>query len=288
MADVPGICELPLTRAVIQYRDRHELEGGGRIQDIGLGLVLEGRYASAARVVDLGCGEEKHLDLGSELVILDWVYEPTLDHVRGLLSESGSRGSAGHISQEEESQRYCFDIALRVLARIGYGPLTRPTILRIGFRDICKDLDLHDGTAVRVQAAGTGVLRIHLDYDGAALVVRTGLPRPNLGLEGVLEGAFPNHRLRRILPVGPAASLGYQIRFPLPLTFGEARALLRDVRLGVGHMLARYEPGRFHAVQSLLDTFGTRETLARLAVRDSTERTAPVEPHREETAWRVH
>ena len=55
MADVPGVCELLLTRAVVQYRDAHEVEeDGGRIQDIGLALVLEGRYASAAEAVDLG------------------------------------------------------------------------------------------------------------------------------------------------------------------------------------------------------------------------------------------
>ena len=52
MADVPGICELPLTRAVVQYRDLHEIDiPGGRIQDIGLALVLEGRFASSAEVL---------------------------------------------------------------------------------------------------------------------------------------------------------------------------------------------------------------------------------------------
>ena len=41
MADVPGVCELPLTRAVVQYRDAHEIDAdGGRIQDIGLALAL--------------------------------------------------------------------------------------------------------------------------------------------------------------------------------------------------------------------------------------------------------
>ena len=57
MGDVPGICELPLTRAVVQYRDVHEMDAaGGRIEDIGLALVVEGRYASTAEVVDLGSG----------------------------------------------------------------------------------------------------------------------------------------------------------------------------------------------------------------------------------------
>ena len=52
MGDVPGICELPLTRAVVQYRDIHEVDTpGGRIEDIGLALVVEGRYAATAEVV---------------------------------------------------------------------------------------------------------------------------------------------------------------------------------------------------------------------------------------------
>ena len=42
MGDVPGICELPLTRAIVQYRDVHEMDApGGRIEDIGLALVVE-------------------------------------------------------------------------------------------------------------------------------------------------------------------------------------------------------------------------------------------------------
>ena len=69
MGDVPGICELPLTRAVVQYRDVHEMDApGGRIEDIGLGLVVEGRYASSAEALDLGSGTLKVLDLSTELV----------------------------------------------------------------------------------------------------------------------------------------------------------------------------------------------------------------------------
>jgi hypothetical protein len=44
MGDVPGICELSLTRAIVQYRDVHEMDTpGGRIEDIGLAMVVEGR-----------------------------------------------------------------------------------------------------------------------------------------------------------------------------------------------------------------------------------------------------
>ena len=97
MADVPGICELPLTRAVVQYRDVHELYlRGGRIQDIGLAVVIEGRFAASVRAVDLGSAEVKYLNLASELVILDWVYDRTLAHI-GTLAASGDdrAGTAG-------------------------------------------------------------------------------------------------------------------------------------------------------------------------------------------------
>ncbi|NNF28741.1 MAG: hypothetical protein HKN73_16070, partial [Gemmatimonadetes bacterium] len=62
MADVPGVCEVPLTRAVVQYRDVHELDYlGGRIQDIGMAVVVEGRFASSSRVIDLGSADVKYL-----------------------------------------------------------------------------------------------------------------------------------------------------------------------------------------------------------------------------------
>ena len=47
MGDVPGICELPLTRAIVQYRDVHEMDTpGGRIEDIGLALDLGAELGS--------------------------------------------------------------------------------------------------------------------------------------------------------------------------------------------------------------------------------------------------
>ena len=101
MGDVPGICELPLTRAVVQYRDLHEMDAaGGRIEDIGLALVVEGKFASTAEVVDLGSGSVKVLDLSTELVVLDWVYDPTIEHVAQLITASAAT------RQSEELQSY--------------------------------------------------------------------------------------------------------------------------------------------------------------------------------------
>lgn len=258
MADVPGVCELPLTRAVVQYRDVHEVDlAGGRIQDIGLALVLEGRYASSAEAIDLGSADVKVLDLSGELVVLDWAYEPTVDHVNELVRRAATSGEQGAL------RRFCFSTALRVLERVGFGPLTRPSILRIGFRDICRDLDLHDGTSVRLVMGAGRVTRAHLDYDGNALVFRTATSAPDEALEEALIGAFPGGDLRRLV-ADAGGTGGYQVRFPLPLTLAESRSFLDAVRSGLVHLLARFEPDRYGAVERVVDTFGHRETLARL------------------------
>ena len=276
MADVPGVCELTLTRAVVQYRNVHEVDvPGGRIEDIGLALVLEGRFASAAQVLDLGSGRVKELDLSAELVVLDWVYEPTLEHVHGLLRVSADPSAEGREARDSLG-KYSFDLALRVLRRAGYGPLSRPTLLRIGFRDICRDLDLHEGTSVRFVMGQGRLARASLDCDGNALVFRTAYQEPDPILEEALASAFPSRDIRRLLPVGSTEGLSYQVRFPLPLTFLEARMLVREFREGLAHLLARFEPQRFRALKEVLQTFGSRETLSRLYFREPREASQPI------------
>jgi hypothetical protein len=274
MADVPGVCELPLTRAVVQYRDVHEIDmDGGRIQDIGLALVLEGRYASAAAAIDLGSAEVKQLDLSSQLVVLDWVYDPTLEHVSRLVAEA-ARGDAAP-EQRETLRRFSFRLALRLLERIGYGPLTRPSLLRIGFRDVCRDLDLHEGTSVRIVAGPGRILRAHLDYDGNALLFRTAGERSDPEIEAALLEAFPHADMRRLAPSDTGIA-GYQVRLALPLTLDEARATLKGIRSGLAHLVARFEPDRFRSLSAVLDTFGSRETLAQLHVSGARDRFTPV------------
>lgn len=259
MADVPGACELPLTRAVVQYRDVHEVDSpGGRIQDIGLALVLEGRYPSSAEAVDLGSGDVKLLDLGHELVVLDWIYEPTLEHVSGLVRGAAETGTRGDL------ERFCFQVALQVLDRVGFSPLTRPSLLRLGFRDVCRDLDLHEGTSVRVVRDGGRLFRVHMDYDGNALVVHTPTALRDPTLEEALGSAFPGHDIRRMIPASSAAAGGYQVRFPLPHSLVELRQQMGAVRGGLLRLLMRFEPARVRELQAHLATFGERETLERL------------------------
>lgn len=264
LADVPGICDLPLTRAVVQYRDVHELHHpGGQIHDIGLALVLAGRFASSSRVVDLGSGETRYLNLTSELVILDWVYEPTLAHLQ-LLGETAERSP----SRTVQLRRYCFDLALRILNRRGFSPLTRPILLRIGFRDICRDLDLHDSTLVRIMTGPRAITRIHLDYEANSLVFRTPQSGSADGLDRSLRGAFgglPVERSR--LPTGD----GYQVftvRLGVPVTFREVLAGLHAMRRGLSRLVQRYEPERFGMVSGLMSTFGERATLDRLTFQE--------------------
>lgn len=266
MADVPGVCELPLTRAVVQYRDRHQLgPSGGRIEDVGLALVLEGRYASSAEAIDLGSADVKRLDLSTELVVLDWVYPPTLQHVTRLL---GARSTGDERRPGEALEPYCFDLVRQVLGRVGFGPLTRPTLLRIGFRDVCRDLDLHEGTSVRFVRDGGRIVRAHLDYDACALNFRTSGLEPDPELERMLADAFPGRDVRRLEPGDDAAAISYQVRFPLPLSLAETRRAVDAVRRGLAHLLARFEPRRYRATEDVLDVLGTRRTLAGLHLED--------------------
>jgi len=273
MGDVPGVCELPLTGAVVQYRTVHEMDSpGGRIEDIGLALVVEGRYASASEVVELGSGTVKVLDLSTELVVLDWAYEPTHAHVEELVTRAATGGDG------EALRRYAFRLGLRILERVGYGPLSRPTFLRIGFRDICRDLDLHEGTSIRVVLGPGRLVRAHLDYDACALVFRTAFHEPDALLEHALADAFPGTELRRLVPVTPTDPLSYQVRYPLPESLDEAREAVAEMRGGLAGLIARYEPDRFHSLESLLETFGARETLASLSVREPRVRGVRITP----------
>ena len=273
MGDVPGICELPLTRAVVQYRDLHEIDTlGGRIEDIGLALVVEGRYASTAEVVDLGSGSVKVLDLSTQLVVLDWVYDPTVGHVSELITASAA------MRERDALRSYSRKLGLRVLERVGFGPLTRPTFLRVGFRDICRDLDLHEGTSIRLVLGPGRLTRAHLDYDVCALVFRTAFHEPDPTLEHALSVAFPDASLRREEPTGEADAFAYHVRLPLPTTLAEARGALGSMRRGLAALMARFEPDRFAAVERMLETFGARETLNSLHIHEPPNTLVPVLP----------
>ena len=286
MADVPGVCELPLTRAVVHYRDLHEVDPpGGLIQDIGLALVLEGRFASSVEALDLGSSAVKLLDLSSELVVLDWVYEPTLKHVNRLLVE---RARGENVDAAGRLGTYSFQMALSLLGRLGYGPLTRPTFLRIGFRDICRDLDFHEGTAVRIVLGEHRVARAYLDYDSNSLVFSTPSPEPDALLEGGVLEVFPHSDVMRVSEAHDGGSVQYQVRLSFPASLAEARDELRTIRRGLGGLLARFEPERFEGIDQHLTTFGWGDTLSQLHVRERRTKAEALRTHDGSGAGTVH
>jgi hypothetical protein len=273
MGDVPGICELPLTRAVVQYRDLHEMDTtGGRIEDIGLALVVAGRYAATSDAVDLGSGSVKVLDLSTELVVLDWVYQPTADYVSELIT------AAAATRDVDALRSYGRRLGLRVLERVGFGPLTRPTFLRIGYRDICRDLDLHEGTSIRIVLGSGRLVRAYLDYDACALVFRTALRRADIALEHALAEAFYDAGLERTEPSSATDSISYRVRFPVPTTLSEARTVLARMRRGLAALVARFEPTRYEPLARQLETFGARETLSGLHIHEPGVSVVPVPP----------
>lgn len=245
---------------------------GGRIEDIGLALVVEGRYASTSEVVDLGSGRVKVLDLSSELVVLDWVYEPTVDHVSELITASAATRDDGALRQ------YSRRLGMRVLERAGFGPLTRPTFLRVGYRDICRDLDMHEGTSIRFLLGPGRLTRAHLDYDACALVFRTAFSEADAPLEHALTDAFPEAHLRRVEPLTTADTVTYHVRLPLPTNLWEARAVLGSMRRGLGALMARFEPDRYGSMARVMETFGARETLARLQIHEPMATVVEVPP----------
>jgi len=262
LADVPGIGDLPLTRAIIQYRASHEIEpAGGRIDDIGLGLVLDGEYAASAEVLELGSAEVRHLDLSAELVIVDWVYEPTLDHVRMLLRSPRDLSLASGEVVPGPLRQYCQAITLSVLRRAGFTALTRPTFLRLGFRDVVRDLDLNERTAARISLGAGDLATFHFRYDDAVLCIERARTEPDAEFERLLLRVFPTADSRR---VPHHDRLCYDLRFPLPLSLGQVRTLMDQIRQGLLLLYARYEPERYQIVRRALDVFGPSDTLDQL------------------------
>ena len=254
MADVPGICELSLTRAVIQYTESGKAQGSA--QDIGLGLVVDGRFAGASEVLDLGSGKLKILDLSSELVILDWIHQPTLEHINKLIARKG-----------EDLGTYSFRLAIELLGRAGYGPLTRSTLFRIGFRDISQDLDLHEGTAVRIAINSSGaVVRAHLDYSRGSLIFTVPGPDRCREKEKELVAAFPHNEIACMEQRHIPGAIQYEVLFSVPPGLESLRSKCSVIRGGLMQLLRVFEPERYEVLSQNLAIFGSRDTLSRISL----------------------
>jgi len=203
----------------------------------------------------------RHLDLSAELVIVDWVYEPTLDHVRLLLRSPRDLSLASGEVVSGPLRQYCQAITLSVLRRAGFTALTRPTFLRLGFRDVVRDLDLNERTAARIALGAGDLATFHFRYDDAVLCIERARTEPDAEFERLLLEAFPaadSHRIPH------HDRLGYDLRFPLPLSLADVRRLMDQVRHGLLLLYARYEPERYQIVQRALDVFGPANTLDQL------------------------
>jgi hypothetical protein len=251
-----GTCEVSLRRAVIPFRDPTEsAHPGGRIQDLGLGLVLESADACRSRVLDLGSGELRHPDLSGPLVLLGWIFPRSFrDLVRRLDDSKGS----------EELARVTRPLALGLLAQAGFTPLTRPVHLRVGFQDICQDMDLHGETAIRLVLPEAGPIRCHMDYEESTLVIRTGRSRPAPDLEGALADAFPSRRILRTTRGEGRRTHDYHLMLPVSRSLLEMCRELRGLRRGFLHLMARFETERYQALKEATAAFGERDSLASL------------------------
>lgn len=260
LMEFPGMGDLSLTRAIVRYQEGQLVDGSRPgADDLGVALVVDGEYVAAAEVIELGSGRMLHLDLSTGVVILDWVYPSTLDYVRLLLRSARDIDASGD-DAPGTLRAYCETIALGVLGQSGFGALTRTTILRLGFRDILRDLDPHEDAAVRIQAGPDDRIEATLDCDANALVVhwrgQADGVQPRL-----LASLFPSAHVR----AAPAATgAAYQLRFPLPCNLDDARAQLREVRDGLLGLFATYEPDRYRSIRHALDIFGPRDTLVQL------------------------
>src|SRR5690606_41806165 len=173
LMEFPGTGDLSLTRAIVRYQEGQVVDGSNpSADDLGIALVIDGEYAAAAEAIELGSGRLLHLDLSTGVVILDWVYPSTLDYFR-LLRVAVRDGDFEASADDTPGtlRAYCEPITLGVLGRSDFGSLARSTILRLGFRDILRDLDPHEEAAVRIQAASGDRTEVRFDGDANALGV---------------------------------------------------------------------------------------------------------------------
>lgn len=260
LMEFPGTGDLSLTRAIVRYQEGQVVDGSHpSADDLGIALVIDGEYAAAAEAIELGSGRLLQLDLSTGVVILDWVYPSTLDYVRLLLRTARGVDLGASADDAPGSLRaYCETITLGVLGRSDFGSLVRSTILRLGYRDILRDLDPHEEAAVRIQAASGDRIEVRFDSDANALVV---VRRSGAGdsYQRLLASLFPGAHLRGVPMVGGVC---HQLRYPVPFTLDDARAQLCEVRDGLLGLVATYEPERYRAIRQALDIFGPRDTLA--------------------------
>jgi len=267
-----GTFQIPLTRAVLPYGEsRGKVPHGGRLTDIGLGVVVDGADPARADVIDLGSAEIRVVDLTGPLVVLGWLYPSGLRSLRRVVDGAGA-------DELDRARSFTFSMALKALESSSFSPLIRPTILRIGFRDLCKDLDLHEGTAVRLLLPSGGVARVHLDYETVTLVTRAAGSLPNRELESALVDSFGASELLRGSLQDPVSAQAYHLPLPIPRSLSDTRQLLARLRRGLLRLLSKFEPERYQSLRDLICALGERDSLHSLKDRYEMPRMEAVVP----------
>jgi hypothetical protein len=64
--------------------------------------------------------------------------------------------------------------------------------------------------------------------------------------------------------------------------------MVREIRAGLAHLLDRFEPDRYRALLEVLGTFGTRDTLSRIHLREPQRIVQPLETPAHSAQARIH
>ncbi|TVP43930.1 MAG: hypothetical protein EA350_12705 [Gemmatimonadales bacterium] len=256
-----GGCEAQLVRAVVPYRGIEERGlPGGHSADLGVGVVVEGPTQGRIEVLDLGSGERRMAEVKLPLIVFGWLFSTPF---QDLLAWSHAR-SAG--VEGTPSQAGAPGAACSVLSRIGYSTLTRGVFLRAAFRDLALDLDPHEGTAVRLALPGSGVARVHLEYERGVLVFRTGRSTVDPTLLPALTDAFPSLPIFRVVSGAGQGTAEMHVHLPELPGLDDLREEMRRVRRGLMHLLARFDEARYRTVTRTVAGFGERDLLAGVQV----------------------
>ncbi|TVR64953.1 MAG: hypothetical protein EA422_05280 [Gemmatimonadales bacterium] len=254
-----GACEISLERAILRYRPPTRVHGAeGQGEDLGLGVVLAASAGGGGRILDLGSGRVNSFSPDGPVVLLGWVLASAVERIKANLE-----------GNPQAIRRMGFAMAMKVLDRTGFGALTRPLFLRLGFRDVVQDVDPHEGASVRIQVTGQGVVTLHMDVDSAAVVVRAPWPHRYPALEEALASAFPSEgdspvetelgSLSRSVEISGRQT--YRLDLPFPESVRESRLLLRRIRAGIMGLVAVFEPERHAAIAERVEVFGARDSL---------------------------
>lgn len=235
-----------------------------RLADLGLGVVPDEPDArdpgpGRIQVYDLVSRQWRIADVSGPVSVLGRVPSAVL---RRLLSEEPPRAPSPDVDPPGALAQVA-----SILSGLGFGDASRPILLRMAFRDVVRDLDLHDLLAVRLGLPEGGVARVTLGEGRVELVVETSASpgAPGLvALDRELALAFPG---RPILPGwtgADRATAERRIRLEEPGSLDELAHLMDVVRGGLLAIMAAFEPRRHSACIEHLGAFGPRDSLALL------------------------